>query len=153
MEAAGKTFCALAVLLHAESPVVCHRGKRRRRMRHWAALSCFAQVQGGRHWPPVQRMRCPPVLHAPENLHAFRFTCAATTNFARHPAWSLELVPARIFGSFSLMDPPGPSARGRSGGEISNCIRPASLQTACQGIHPGRAVCYSGSFILCKNAL
>ena len=33
---------------------------------------CFAQARGGRHWPPVQRMRSTPVLHAPSNDHALQ---------------------------------------------------------------------------------
>jgi len=50
LRAAGKTFRALAILLLAESPVVCHRGKPRRRMRHWAALSLRRPSPG---WPSV----------------------------------------------------------------------------------------------------
>jgi hypothetical protein len=39
---------------------------------------CFAQAQGDRHWPPVQRMRWTPVLRAPANILAFRLYARRT---------------------------------------------------------------------------
>jgi len=97
LEAAGKTFCAPAILLRAESPVVCRRGKPRRRMRR----PCFSRRDQRIRAPvPVLRFRLSlnpraPNAHYGEVLFTIRETPMCSHVLATRPwiagfTWSLR---------------------------------------------------------------